>query len=267
MSPSSTDDEPTLLASLRKRLSSDATINRKELSSLGELHGSLDLCLTSYLREGFNRRDPAIAHARINDTLLHRREYGLDAASNAALSRQMDESPVHAAWPARLCATAPDGSPVVYCKLSALDLPALSRFPEPQFRGYVALWFECCSRLIGDSSREHGALCKGTYEIYDGTGARWHKLIIGLQSCKAAVRTVIALSQHCPDGLHKSFVINAPPLASTLYMLLQPFLSERARTKISIHRGVPVELEQALGGKAALRSAMESVPDPGAAAK
>lgn len=158
-------DEMAEVAKLRAALLADASVDQPALFRLGHLYGSLDKALACYLREGHTRFNQAVAVQRVKNTLAHRAQHRLDE-HGTDLQHVMDAHPVRAAWPAAFARIAPDGCPVVYCRLSRVNLTALESFPEHELQHFVALWCERALQLVGDSSGARDTLTTGTYEIY-----------------------------------------------------------------------------------------------------
>lgn len=251
------------IAALRRRLDADRTIDQKELLQLENLYGSSDACLACYLRDGFVQHDFDKAMNRIRSTLNHRREHQLEERRDNLMAA-IRQHPVHASWPAAYPENlfTADGCPVAYTRLACVDLPRTSQFPHADYAHFVALWYERSLQLFGQSTRSRGTTCKGSYEVYDCIGVHWRKLIYDFKAHRPTIQTLFDLAAHCPDGLVKCYIINAPSLFSAAWRLVRPFVSERANAKVTISRGVPAELTQALGGEAGVRAMTESVPKP-----
>ena len=154
-----------------------------------------------------------------------------------------------------------DGCPVVYTRLSALNVTELAAFPRSEFVHFVSLWYERSLQLFGESTCASGTPCKGTCDVYDCSGVRsWSKLMYDLRKHRATVSALFDLAAHTPDGLWKAYIINAPSLASVVWnRLVRPFLSERAQSKVAVCAGVPAELADAIGGEERVRTMIESV--------
>ena len=91
----------------------------------------------------------------------------------------------------------------------------------------------------------------------------WRRLVADCKYHKATlVKPLFDSAQHCPDGLAKAYIINAPVLASLGWRLVMPFLSERASSKVSVCSVVPKELQEALGGEKGVKKMSDSVPPP-----
>lgn len=260
MSPPSEADS---VASLSAKLAVDASIDQQALRRLGNVYGGLNTMLACYLRDGFVLFDHSKARTRIMRSLQHRVDHQLDERA-ADLAEVIERHPVRRAFPSRYDPPVftTDGCPVLYTKLAAADFATLSTYTDSDLKSFVALFYERSLQLSGQSTRENGVPCKGTVDIYDCTDVYWSKLISGFRTHKRVVSTLFDISEHCPDGLYKCFVINAPALASIAWKLVKPFVSERAQNKVTVSRGIPPELTTALGGEAKLRKMMDAPLPP-----
>ena len=245
------------LASLEQAIAGAASdLPAPQMTSLSERWGCRDRCLLSYLRNSDVNFSTDKAVKRLKASLTFWNDTGLDR--EADIQGQMERHPLHTVWPMSFPLTTPCGCPVQFCRVAAVKPSQLTKSPagEEGLRTYLSLWLARALELQAAIQRTRH--CKGTYDVYDCQGASWAQMDLG------ALRTIGKLmavgEAHFPDNLYKCFVINAPSWASFVWGTIKPFLGESTKRKISISTSVPPALTEALGGEAALKTMIDSVP-------
>ena len=233
-----------------------------ELKCLIHAFGSVDRCLRCFLRaiDG----NAAKAAARIESTLAFRREQRLDEYTcRADLEKAFESHPLRRHLPVAFAGTAPDGTIIQYARMRSMNMRELvAASNEGELRQLVALWLECALQLQGESTRERGEPCKGTYDVYDMKGTNMWSLLWDAKETRHVIGPVLSMGEaHFPENLCKCYVINASSLFGAIWKIATPFLSQRTVDKVSISSSVPGELVYVLGGPSKVHEMMASVPE------
>ena len=107
-------------------------------------YGSAERCLTGYLRVTARNGAPDASAAQelLLETLAFREEHSLNR-DPADVLHALESARCRSFWPFGFAPSAPDGSPVEYCRLSRLHVPRiLSSFEEDEVVHFFCLWCE-----------------------------------------------------------------------------------------------------------------------------
>ena len=199
--------------------------------------------------------DVAAAHERFQATLAFRAEHSLHRGLDVWPDQTIIER-VRPFWPIRVCSASVDGSPVQFVPIGAVDVRSImSSLTEEELCHFYIWWMESSLARqrelnpTGTSSRDW----KGNIEIYDMEMLSiWQIHVSGLR----LLSRVLSIGQaHYPESLRKQFIINTPRLFSAAWATVSMVLSERTLAKVTISSDASVvELEELLGGKAALQA-------------
>eukprot|EP00966_Prymnesium_polylepis_P268837 6210423-Prymnesium_polylepis.1 len=127
-------DEVAAVSELHGQIS-----DRPGFELLAYAYGGAERCLASFLRANKlkGKLDTSVAAERIVQTLTFRAEHGLDRTDVLC---SLEAEPCRPHWPYAFSETAPNGCPVVFCRLSRLDVPRLlGSFDEERLLHFFAL--------------------------------------------------------------------------------------------------------------------------------
>ena len=192
--------------------------DRKGWDAFAYAYGSAERCLSAYVREHGAAKtrkgmyDASVSAEHVFRTLEFREAHGLDR-DDAAVADAIEAEPCRQFWPFAFADNAPDGCPVVFCRLSRLSLPSImGAFEEESLLHFFALWCEHCLRLQGDSVRRQAGAertdggCKGVYDVYDCTGVKWSQLLLDAKNFRGVTSRVFSLgTSHYPETLYACY--------------------------------------------------------------
>ena len=185
---------------------SSRVAGRKGWDAFASAYGSAERCLTAYVRAHERKGklpEVGVLEQSVLHTLAFREAHSLDRAS-ADVADAIEAEPCRQFWPFAFADNAPDGCPVVFCRLSRLNLPSImGAFDEESTLHFFALWCEHCLRLQGASVRADGG-CKGVYDVYDCTGVKWSQLLVDAKNYREITSRVFATGTlHYPETLYE----------------------------------------------------------------
>ena len=223
-------------------------------------YGSADMCLAGHIRASMHKGqiDVTTAAKRIEATLAFREERLLNRPH---VLRDIESARCRSYWPFAFAEAAPDGSPVEICRLSRLSVPRiLNTFDEDEVVHFFELWCEHTVRMIGASIRA-GASPRGSYHVYECTDVSWSQLVLDARRHWTTVARVFGVGgTHWPDIAAHYYVINAPYAACLLWKIIMPLAGDYVKHKVTISRGIPSELVEAVGGEAAFERMLHCSP-------
>lgn len=254
------DSERRVLGELRDILQSRLDGHQLGWRRLADAYGSAEQCLLCYLRAGEGPCDAPDAASRVMRTLAFRAHHNLDRPD---ITDAIEGHPARSSWPFVMAGRAPDGCPILFARLSHMDIADLIHaHEEEEITRFAAMWFEQALRAQAEVLRSTGAPCRGTYDVYDCAGVRsWYKVIHDVKDCRGVLSRIFAAgAEHYPAQLDRCFILNAPSVAMVVWRILSSFLSERVLHRVQISSGVPQELAEVLGGDEAVRRMLELLP-------